>query len=114
MDKATEGLLNYGAIGIMAVLFLTAIVVLWFLMQNLYKRIIDGKDEVVAAKDKEISELLQRLEIYEDREHQRMRDTHQVMGDLNDGVKGLTNIALGFRELVNIIAERLMPNKSSL
>jgi hypothetical protein len=114
MDKATEGLLNYGPLGIMAVLFLTAIVVLWFLMQNLYKRIIEGKDEVIKANYEEKKDLLQRLEMYEDRENMRIRDVHEVMTDMKDLVGGVVDTGKGIREMMNIIADRILQNKTGL
>lgn len=95
---------DYGVIGIVAGIFLTAII-----YQD--KRHIYLIKKIEKIKDEQIDELKKEIERLQDREVQKTIDTHELMDDIKEAVKGLTNIAVGFREMVNIISEQLKRNK---
>lgn len=101
-----EGLFNYGLAGIIIFILVGGYWFMWQYFKGLIKEIKHNRDE-------ERKELLRRLEIYEDRENMRIRDVHEVMTDQKELIGSVVDIAKGIREILNILVERLFPERKS-
>jgi len=96
IEKA-DSLLNNGVLGVFCFLLLSAVVVLWRMQ--------------VASKEEQMKLLKQQVETYREMNFQLLRDMHETMDDVKKAVEGFTDMAIGFRELVNVMIEYL--NKKS-
>ncbi len=92
--------LQYGSIGLIAAIFALTIIVIDKRLNTLYRKL-------EKEKDKRIEELERRIERLEERDNQRLRDVHEVMTEMNKAVNSLVDISRGFREMVNVIADKL-------
>jgi F0F1-type ATP synthase membrane subunit b/b' len=97
-NVVTENLLQYGAIGLLAAIFGLAIIVIDKRLELTYKKLL-------TEKDKRIEELEKRVEACEEEAQQGVRDTHEVITELNKTVAALLDVAIGFRALVNYLVE---------
>lgn len=92
--------LQYGSIGLIAAIFAITIIVIDKRLNNLYRKL-------EKEKDKQIAELEKRVDKFEEKELQRLRDVHEIMTDLNKSVAALVDTSKGFREMVNLISDKL-------